>query len=194
MATETESKTIDRRGALKCMAWAGAGVIWTLDGGVPSSSILPGGGAAQAAEKAQKGFSFLQISDSHIGFNKPANPNPLGTLQKAIDKVNALPEKPAFLIHTGDITHLSKPEQFDDAEKVIGAAKLDVHYVPGEHDVVDENDGKAYLDRFGKGAQGRRVVLLRRGRRAFRRPGQCREPQKRRARLARRRAIGLARG
>jgi 3',5'-cyclic AMP phosphodiesterase CpdA len=154
MSAENENATIDRRGALKCMAWAGAGLLWTLDGGVPRSKLVPGGGAAQAAEKAQKGFSFLQISDSHLGFNKPANPNPLGTLQEAIDKVNALPEKPAFLIHTGDISHLSKPEQFDDAEKVIGAAKLDVHYVPGEHDVIDENNGQAYLNRFGKGALG----------------------------------------
>ncbi|WP_026608431.1 metallophosphoesterase family protein [Methylocapsa acidiphila] len=154
MSIEIDGKKIDRRGALECMVWAGAGVLWTLDGGVPTSKLLPVGGAAQAAEKAQKGFSFLQISDSHIGFNKPANPNPLGTLQEAIDKVNSLPEKPAFMIHTGDITHLSKPEQFDDAEKAIGEAKLDVHYVPGEHDVIDEQNGQAYLERFGKGAKG----------------------------------------
>jgi hypothetical protein len=139
---------IDRRQALECMIWAGTGVVWTLAGGVPKSSLI---GSAQAAET---GFSFLQISDSHVGFDKPANPNALGTLQEAIDKVVAMPAKPAFMIHTGDITHLSKPGQFDDADKVIGGAKLDVHYVPGEHDVIDETQGKAYLERYGKNAKG----------------------------------------
>jgi len=109
-------------------------------------------GDAQAAEATA--FTFLQISDSHIGFNKPANPNALGTLQEAIGKVVAMPAKPAFMIHTGDITHLSKAEQFDNADKVIGSAGLDVHYVPGEHDYVDEGQGKAYLDRYGKGTKG----------------------------------------
>ncbi len=147
MAHEDE-KGIDRRGALECMIWAGTGVLWTVAGGVPKSSIL---GSAEAAEA---GFSFLQISDSHVGFDKPANPNALGTLQEAIDKVVAMPGKPAFMIHTGDITHLSKPKQFDDADQAIGAAKLEVHYVPGEHDVIDEGQGKAYLDRYGKNAKG----------------------------------------
>jgi 3',5'-cyclic AMP phosphodiesterase CpdA len=82
------------------------------------------------------------------------NPNPLGTLKEAIGKVNGLPTKPAFMIHTGDITHLSKPSQFDDAEKTISEAMLDVHYVPGEHDLVDEENGKAYLDRFGRYTKG----------------------------------------
>ena len=139
---------VDRRGALQCMLWAGSGVLWTVAGGVPKSSLL---GSAQAAEA---GFNFLQISDSHIGFDKPANPNALGTLQEAIGKVIAMPARPAFMIHTGDITHLSKPKQFDDADQVIGRAKLDVHYVPGEHDVIDEDQGKAYLDRYGKNAKG----------------------------------------
>jgi 3',5'-cyclic-AMP phosphodiesterase len=139
---------IDRRHALECMIWAGTGVLWTLAGGVPKSSLL---GSANAAEA---GFSFLQISDSHVGFDKPANPNALGTLQEAIDKIRAMPAGPAFMIHTGDITHLSKPQQFDDADKVIGQAKYDVHYVPGEHDVIDETQGKFYLDRYGKNAKG----------------------------------------
>ncbi len=139
---------IDRRHALECMIWAGSGVLWTLSGGIPKSALL---GSAQAAEA---GFSFLQISDSHVGFDKPANPNALGTLQEVIDKIRAMPAGPAFMIHTGDITHLSKPQEFDDADKVIGSAKLDVHYVPGEHDVIDETQGKAYLDRYGKNAKG----------------------------------------
>ncbi|SFK74466.1 metallophosphoesterase family protein [Methylocapsa palsarum] len=151
MPDNQNSYRIDRRGALECMVWAGAGVVWTLNGGVPTSSLLVGA-TARAAEGA--GFSFLQISDSHVGFNKPANPDALGTLKEAIDKVKALPARPAFMIHTGDITHLSKPEQFDDADKIIGGASLDVHYVPGEHDLLDENNGKAYLDRYGKNAKG----------------------------------------
>ena len=146
-----EDKGVDRRQALECMIWAGTGVLWTLSGGVPKSSLL---GLAQAAEAETAGFSFIQISDSHVGFDKPANPNALGTLQEAIGKIAAAPVKPAFMIHTGDITHLSKPQQFDDADKVIGEARLDVHYVPGEHDIIDEAQGKAYLDRYGKTAKG----------------------------------------
>jgi 3',5'-cyclic AMP phosphodiesterase CpdA len=139
---------VDRRGALKCMLWAGGGVVWTVVGGVPKSNLL---GSARAAEA---GFTFVHISDSHIGFDKSANPNALGTLQEAIDKVIDLPLRPDFMIHTGDITHLSKPKQFDDADGVIAQARLDVHYVPGEHDVVDEAQGRAYLDRYGRDAKG----------------------------------------
>jgi 3',5'-cyclic AMP phosphodiesterase CpdA len=147
--SKDEDKGIDRRHALECMIWAGTGVLWTLSGGVPQSVLL---GTAQAAEAG--GFSFLQISDSHVGFDKPANPNALGTLNEAIDKIVAMPTKPAFMIHTGDISHLSKAKQFDDADQVIGRAKLDVHYVPGEHDLIDEDNGKAYLERYGKNAKG----------------------------------------
>jgi Icc protein len=146
--SKDEDGRVDRRQALECMIWAGTGVLWTLSGGVPKSALL---GAAQAAES---GFTFLQISDSHVGFDKPANPNALGTLNEAIDKIVAMPMKPAFLIHTGDISHLSKPKQFDDADQTIGRAKLDVHYVPGEHDLIDEDNGKAYLQRYGKDAKG----------------------------------------
>jgi 3',5'-cyclic AMP phosphodiesterase CpdA len=101
-----------------------------------------------------KGFSFIQISDSHIGFSKPANPDALGTLKESIDKIATLPLKPAFLIHTGDITHLSKPKEFDDAAQIIGSAKIDGHYVPGEHDIIDDGRGKAYLERYGRDTQG----------------------------------------
>jgi 3',5'-cyclic AMP phosphodiesterase CpdA len=139
---------VDRRGALECMLWAGTGVLWTMAGGVPASTLL---GSAQAAEG---NFSFLQISDSHVGFDKAANPNALATLEEAVAKVQAMPAKPAFLIHTGDITHLSKEKEFDDAAQVIGRLKLDGHYVPGEHDVIDEGTGKAYMERYGKGARG----------------------------------------
>ena len=145
----------NRRKALECMTWAGTGVLWTLSGGVPKSSQLLGIGSALAQTPAS-GFSFMQISDSHLGFDRPANPNVAGTLEEAVSRINAMPAKPAFMIHTGDITHLSKPKEFDDAEKIISAAKLDVHYVPGEHDIIDEGTGKEYLERYGKksGAKG----------------------------------------
>lgn len=143
---------IDRRHALECMVWAGTGVLWTVSGGVPRALGLVGDAAA--AEAVASPFTFLQISDSHVGFDKPANPNALGTLQEAIAKVNAMPTKPAFMIHTGDITHLSKPTEFDNADQAIREARLDVHYVPGEHDIIDEDRGKAYLDRYGKNAKG----------------------------------------
>jgi 3',5'-cyclic AMP phosphodiesterase CpdA len=141
---------LTRRHALECMIWAGTGVLWTVAGGVPVSRGFLG--SAQAAEMT--GFSFVQISDSHIGFDKAANPHADATLVEAIAKVKAMPGKPAFMIHTGDITHLSKPVQFDTADQVIGGAGLDVHYVPGEHDLVDEGSGKAYMDRYGKAAKG----------------------------------------
>jgi calcineurin-like phosphoesterase family protein len=126
-----------RRQVLECMTWAGTGILWTVSGGVPKSLSLLG--SAEAATAAAQSFTFAQISDSHIGFHvKPVNPDALVTLKEAIARVGALPTKPAFMIHTGDITHLSKPDQFDDAAQVIGSAGLDVHYVPGEHDRLDE--------------------------------------------------------
>jgi Icc protein len=133
-----------RRDLLKCMSWAGAGIVWSVAGGVPRAVNL--GGSALAAPAG--GFSFVQISDSHIGFKADANPDPNGTLQLALDKIAALPQKPAMMVHTGDVTHLSKPDQFDTADQIIKGAKLDTHYVPGEHDVIGD-DGKMFFDRFG---------------------------------------------
>jgi len=138
-----------RRKVLECMTWAGTGVLWTVAGGVPQSLGLVGEAKAQAA----RGLTFLQISDSHVGFDKPANPNALGTLEEAIKKVKALPVKPAFMIHTGDITHLSKPSEFDDADRIISQARLDVHYVPGEHDFLDD-EMKLYGQHYGRGTKG----------------------------------------
>jgi Icc protein len=142
---------MDRRGALECMVWAGTGMLWALSGGLPSSISISD---ATAAELTKGAFTFLQISDSHVGFDKPANPNAVGTLQEAIAKINSLPVKPSFMIHTGDITHLSTDKQFDDAAQVIGSTGLPVFYVPGEHDVIDEGLGKSYLARYGKGSSG----------------------------------------
>jgi hypothetical protein len=106
-----------------------------------------------AQAQSVKGLSFLQISDSHVGFDKPANPNAIGTLEEAIGKIKTLPTRPAFMIHTGDITHLSKPSEFDDADRIISQSRLDVHYVPGEHDFLDE-DARLYHDRYGRGTKG----------------------------------------
>jgi 3',5'-cyclic-AMP phosphodiesterase len=139
---------MQRRGFLKCMTWAGTAVIWTVAGGVPRSRLI---GSAQAA--TNDGFTFAQISDSHLGFDKPANPNVTATLKSALDGVAAMPKTPAFMIHTGDITHLSKPAQFDTAAQLIGATRLTLHTVPGEHDILEE-DGRSYLNRFGTGTKG----------------------------------------
>ena len=140
---------VSRRKVLECMTWAGTGVLWTVAGGVPRSLGIVGEARAQAAT----GLTFLQISDSHVGFDKPANPDASRTLEEAIGKVKALPVKPAFMLHTGDISHLSKPAEFDDADRIISQARLDVRYVPGEHDVIDE-EVKLYRERYGRGTKG----------------------------------------
>ncbi|MGC2216777.1 MAG: metallophosphoesterase, partial [Pseudolabrys sp.] len=140
---------VSRRKVLECMTWVGTGVLWTISGGVPHSLGL----IDQALAADAKGLTFLQISDSHIGFDKPANPNAKGTLEEAIERIKAIQTKPAFMIHTGDITHLSKESEFDDAEKIISQAKLEVHYVPGEHDVIDP-EIKLYKERYGRGTKG----------------------------------------
>ena len=142
-----------RRTALKCMsAWAGAGVVWALVGGVPRA-FAAGDAAAETAMKAAGGtFTFAQISDTHVGFNKQANPEPLKTMGEAITRINAM--KPGFVLHTGDITHLSKAEEFDTAAEALKSLNAPVHYVPGEHDTLDEGGGKLFLERYGKGTKG----------------------------------------
>jgi Icc protein len=142
----------DRRGFLKCMAWAGTGALFTMSGGLASSISLDQ--ATAAPYGAAKGFSFLQISDSHIGFNKAANPDTKATFREAVGKILALPVKPDFILHTGDITQLSRDEEFDDADQILKEAGLTVFHVPGEHDMLDEGAGKAFLDRYGKGTKG----------------------------------------
>jgi 3',5'-cyclic AMP phosphodiesterase CpdA len=140
---------VSRRKVLECMTWAGTGVLWTVAGGVPTSLGLMGEAVAQTS-----GMTFLQISDSHVGFDKPANPNVNSTLEEAINKVKALKTKPAFVLHTGDITHLSKEKEFDDAQKIISQSGLVTHYVPGEHDIIDDDPGRQYKERYGKDAKG----------------------------------------
>jgi Icc protein len=141
---------VNRRGFLKCMAWAGTGALCVLQGGVLKSFSL-----SDASHKhAQGDLSFIQISDSHMGFNKPANPNVVATLQAAIAKINALPNAPEFMLHTGDITHLSKAAEFDQVEQILQSARpKEIFFVPGEHDVL-EDDGQQYRERFGKNTKG----------------------------------------
>ena len=146
--SQQEDSALDRRQILECMTWAGTGVLWTVVGGVPASRLI---GQATAQET---GFSFVQLSDCHIGFEKPANPDARATLKEAVAKVLALPKKPAFMIHTGDITHTAQPQQFDDATPIMGETRLDIHYSPGEHDILDAKTNAAYLERYGKGATG----------------------------------------
>jgi 3',5'-cyclic AMP phosphodiesterase CpdA len=147
---------VDRRGFLKCMAWAGTGMLWTVAGGVLSSKILnpPGALAAESAAGAAADFSFVQISDSHIGFNKPANTDVVATLKQAIAKINALPAAPDFILHTGDLSHLSEPEEFDTLDQLLKSAHAGhIFHVPGEHDVISDNGGE-FRARYGKGAKG----------------------------------------
>jgi plastocyanin len=145
---------VDRRHFLKCMAWVGTGAIWTMSGGVMSGSPLGQmRHAAMNAAAPDSGLRFVQISDSHIGFNKPANTDVTATLRQAVAKIKAAPEAPSFVLHTGDLTHLSKPSEFDTLQQVMSELSVPVFYVPGEHDVL-EDDGASYLARFGKGTQG----------------------------------------
>ncbi|MGO8914612.1 MAG: metallophosphoesterase family protein [Stellaceae bacterium] len=132
-----------RRRLLTCMAYAGAGVLWTVSGGVPRAIRL-GAGEALAATGD---FTFMQISDSHIGFKADPNPDPAATLREALGRIAQLPSRPALLLHTGDVTHLAKPEQFDTADQIIKTAGLETHYVPGEHDVLND-EGSAFFQRF----------------------------------------------
>lgn len=143
------SGEIDRRGFLKCMQWAGAGLVWSFAGGVPKSRLL--GAPAQT----QEDFAFVQISDSHIGFDKAANPDVAGTFQAAVDKINGLDRQPEFILHTGDLTHLAKAQEFDTLDQLLrGLRQKQAFFVPGEHDLLGD-DGKQYLDRFGRGSMGR---------------------------------------
>ena len=144
---------IDRRGFLKCMAWAGAGVLYVMEGGVLKSGTV-GDASEFGRASSSKDLLFVQISDSHMGFDKPANTDVTATLQAAIDKINALPASPAFVLHTGDISHLSKPTEFDTVDQMLKQVRTErIHYVPGEHDVLGD-DGREYLDRYGKGTKG----------------------------------------
>jgi len=150
---------IDRRGFLECMAWAGTGVIWMMSGGILKSFGMghmidsTTGGLKAGLVMPKSDFSFVQISDSHIGFSKAANPDVVGTLNAAIDKINAMPVTPSFVLHTGDLSHLAQADEFDTLEQSLKSVKTEkIFYVPGEHDFTD--NGKLYLERYGKGTLG----------------------------------------
>ncbi|HEU5167169.1 MAG TPA: metallophosphoesterase [Chitinophagaceae bacterium] len=151
---------IDRAGFLKCMAWAGTGLFCMMSGGVMKSFGMSQlidkniGGLKKGLLLPKADFTFAQISDSHIGFNKPANPDVVGTLQAAIGKINAMPVAPSFILHTGDLSHLAQAEEFDTLDQEMKSAKTGkIYYVPGEHDVLNDN-GKQYLQRYGKDTKG----------------------------------------
>ncbi len=134
------------------MAWVGTGIIYTVGGGVLKSE--PISTPRSLTNRGTGEFTFVQISDSHIGFKHDPNNDVTATLQEAVDKINAMPEKPDFVVHTGDITHLSAPAEFDTASQVLTGIKTSrVFYVPGEHDVLND-DGKEYLNRHGEGTAG----------------------------------------
>jgi plastocyanin len=135
------------------MAWVGTGAVWTLSGGglkgTPIGQDVPG----RLAPAGAGPLRFVQISDSHIGFDKPANTDVIATLREVVGKIKAGADAPAFVLHTGDLTHLSRPAEFDTVEQVLSELSAPVFYVPGEHDVL-EDEGKRYLERFGKGTRG----------------------------------------
>jgi 3',5'-cyclic-AMP phosphodiesterase len=145
--------SIDRRGFLECMAWAGTGLLWTASGGVLSSRIVS---PAAAAETRAESFRFAQISDTHIGFKGQANGDPTASLREVVERINALRPAPAFVLHTGDQTHGQKAGAFDTVAEILKGLKTErVFYLPGEHDVFLDG-GKEYLDRYGKDTVGGR--------------------------------------
>jgi len=150
---DTSRDGIDRRGFLRCMGWAGTAVVCSISGGILTSRAL-GDVLANPGAIAGATLNFVQISDSHIGFNKAANMNVIGTFQEAINRINGLPQAPEFMLHTGDLSHLAQADEFDTVEQMLKTSKASqVFYVPGEHDILSDN-GAQYLDRFGKGTLG----------------------------------------
>jgi 3',5'-cyclic-AMP phosphodiesterase len=141
--------TMERRRFLQCMTWAGTGVVWAMSGGLPAGSLL---GRARRAEAAAD-FTFVQISDTHVGYKGPANPDAMASLATTIAKVNALSPAPAFVLHTGDLTHAQKPGAFDTLTESLRELRTTVFYVPGEHDVYADG-GKEFLARYGAGTAG----------------------------------------
>jgi 3',5'-cyclic AMP phosphodiesterase CpdA len=139
-----------RRGALKCLAFGGAGTLFAIAGGVFTPIDLAVAAADRPGAARLGKPLFVQISDTHIGFNKEANPDVSGTLAQTIQLVNTMPEQPALMIHTGDITHLSKAAEFDLAQQLFsGLRTSEMHTVPGEHDTTDATVTE-YFNRFGK--------------------------------------------
>ena len=150
MPNDNDQIASSRRQFMECVGWIGTGMLWTISAGVPTTVGLIG---SAAAETTQADFTFLQMSDSHIGFKAGPYQDVPGTLTAAVDKAKALPRRPALMLHTGDISHFSTPEQFDAADKINATLGLDIYHVPGEHDMLDPGK-KLYLSRYGKNAKG----------------------------------------
>jgi Icc protein len=149
MRDRSDNDVGGRRQFLKCMAWAGAGTLWLMKGGVLQAQSLSHG----ETSAADASFSFVQISDSHIGFQKAPNRDVAATLRSSLAMVNAQAKRPDFMLHTGDLTHLSRPEEFDALAGLMQEARTDkVFYVPGEHDVIGDN-GAEFFRRFGERQQ-----------------------------------------
>jgi hypothetical protein len=158
---------VDRRGFLKCMAWAGTGMVWGVSGGilgctridqqVEAAETSDGNddkARASQKESATASFTFVQVSDSHLGFSREPNRDVAETYREAIRRINALEQQPAFILHTGDLTHLAKAEEFDAVDQLHRTFRARAIYcVPGEHDVT-ENDCRAFMNRYGRGATG----------------------------------------
>src|SRR5437870_1028007 len=144
-----------RRDFLKCMAWAGTGALFTVSGGLSTSLGLDSAIAAPLKRmEATAPFTFAQLSDSHIGFNKPPNADARATFREAIAKVKALPQQPDFIIHTGDVSQLSRDDEFDAADQMLKATGLPVLSVPGEHDMPDPDGRRALLSRLRQASHG----------------------------------------
>src|SRR5947208_10875634 len=145
-----------RRQVLSCLAhWTGAAVVWTVAGGVPRALGATGIGTPTPMKAEANALTFVQISDTHIGFRKAANPDVVGSLRRAIAEINGLPQPPAFVVHTGDVSHLSKPEEFGEARELLRELRVDrVHTVPGEHDTIDDGV-TGYLKFFDHDGAGR---------------------------------------
>ncbi len=149
IAHDPSKDGIDRRGFLHCMAWAGTGMVWAVQSGILGCQRLD----AQPAP-AGAGFTFVQVSDSHIGFSRDPNRNVAETYREAIARINALPQQPAFILHTGDLTHLATPQEFDTVDQLHRTYRArDIFTVPGEHDLI-ETSAERYLQRFGRGTRG----------------------------------------
>jgi 3',5'-cyclic-AMP phosphodiesterase len=144
---------VNRRGFLKCMAWAGTGALCVVEAGVLNSVALGAQLGSSKKQPTSPQLSFVQISDSHMGFTKPANPDVVATLKAAVDRINALPDAPDFILHTGDITHLSTAEQFDTVDQILKSTNKEVFFVPGEHDVLND-DGAMFRERYLRNSKG----------------------------------------
>ena len=145
--------TQTRRRLMECVGWIGTGLVWTVASGVPATVAALGDARAATDPARADGFTFLQLSDSHIGFKAPAYPDVPGTLTKAVARAKAMADTSAFILHTGDITHLSQPAEFATADAINQGAGMTIHHVPGEHDMLDPGK-KLYLARYGNGTKG----------------------------------------